>query len=61
MQKFNKNGDFITKFGSYGTSGGEGLSLPFYMDVDKNGNAYVGNMNNVVSFNYQGGSDLVSV
>lgn len=54
VQKFSKNGDFISKFGSYGASGGEGLETPFNIDVDNIGNTYVANFTNIVSFDYNG-------
>jgi tripartite motif-containing protein 71 len=45
IQKFNLNGDFISKFGSKGTQNGK-FSSPHGLTVDKNGNIYVAELTN---------------
>ena len=40
IQKFNSNGKFITKWGSYGTADGQ-FSSPIGVAVDSSGNVYV--------------------
>jgi prepilin-type N-terminal cleavage/methylation domain-containing protein len=45
IQKFDANGNFITKWGSYGTGQGQ-FNRPEYIAVDTSGNVYVSDLGN---------------
>ena len=57
IQKFNSNGKFITKWGSYGTADGQ-FSNPYGVAVDSSGNVYVADsLNNRIQV-FSPGRDL---